>query len=549
MEKWPLVLSMLVTLFASVAIVSGLQISNSNIKTVEFFIGQNTTALASAASNPFVFSFYLPETSVAKRYAWIEITGVTGGADISIQVDVDNQNVNTYSVDSSGIAHTIVIRYPFHKDITTGTNGPYTLNIKATGSTMSLEAAKLVLTYEYDSTSPRQLRTVRYFAAQNNATQAAAANYKSPFSVYFPESGKIDVRSAFIEFMGLSGPTGTTTGTVVVNMSNGASFGPQTTASLDVGAAAASNFFSVLYNASLIYSVTSAGTQNYAVNMLSTTNPSSVWNAQAVMTYEYDSNSTQQQRTVRYFAGKDNSSLAASAIRQHNFVVPIAESSATVRSAYFIVSGLVTVDSDVFLNLSNWDKRGYDVDLGPATAEAGNFFILYNASNLYNGNMTGGITNGPFTLNAQVTGSATTTEMAELYLTYNYSTSDSTFMKTVEYGPYTDKAQRTAAAAFDDLFFIITPETNISTKSVYAISSALSTGTAAHTVTAGTEGTIMGHAQGNSGENTWDYVLFNGTNGLYNLSKGLNGAFLALRSDSIIASETSGKTIATFFFQ
>jgi hypothetical protein len=540
MKKWILLFLIpvaLVAIFYYIQFGKAVVVPNPAIKTVEFVIGQDTTQLASAAAKAYTFSFYIPESSPVKRYAWIEIRGVSTATDNSIAVNVNGANVNTYSLDSAGETQQFIVRYPFYLSISQGNNGPYTLNVKATGAITSVESAKLVLTYEYDSTSTRQLRTVRYFVGQNGTAMATGVGVPFPFSVQIPESGTINIRSAFLEVEGVSNGAADNALAVDINGADAIS------ASLD--SSVATQAFTILYNATALYSITSSGTYSYTANVKGTGTITSVWGARAVVTYEYDSSASTQQRTVRYLVASDNTTVASAANKAYTFTVPIAESDITIKSAFVKVNGWITaVDaSAAAVDIGDTNIKSHVIDIN---TEGGEFTILYNATQLYS--MTGETTNGPYTLNVKITGPATTLEMAELYLTYNYPSSATTQMKTVEHGPFNDKAQRVAANGVDDLFFIITPESGVNSKSVYMESSSVTSATAAHTLTVGTEGTTRGYTQGNSGETTLDYILHNATNDIYSISQGLNGAFLGFKSDSAIASLMGGNVVTTYFF-
>jgi hypothetical protein len=140
--------------------------------------------------------------------------------------------------------------------------------------------------------------------------------------------------------------------------------------------------------------------------------------------------------------------------------------------------------------------------------------------------------------------------MAQLFLTYNYSTTSQIKTKTVEFGPFTDDTQRTANIDYDRSMFIITPEYNTSVKSVYMESSAVASSTGAtHTLFAGFGDDPRQFMKSTTGETTLSYLIRNATDTIYESSTGTNGAFQLFRQDSGVSSVTSGKVIATYFFQ
>ncbi len=539
--KRGLVSLLLIVLVCYSSSVSAIIVPSSNIKTVEFFIAQNPTTVANITVRQYNFSFYIPESTPVKRYAWIELQGVSAGQfDNNININLSNRASELISLDSTGETQRYIIRYPFYPQITTGVNGPYNLNVfvSGSGSNTSLESAKLILTYEYDSTSPRQLKTVKYFVGQNNSKPLNGTNVAFPFSIFMPESGSINVSSAFLEVEGIS--NGTRDNFIVVNTTSAANVNNELKGTI------ATQPFVILYNATELYSINASGKFDYIANIKGNLATVSATSARAVVTYEYDNNATNQQRTVRYFVASDNSSaIASGTVKLYNFSVPIAEDNVQVQSAFIRFSGRITaVNSFVIMNISNTNTANISIGID---TEGSDFAVLYNATQLYN--MTTGV-NGPYTLRTRVIGAATTLPMAELYLTYNYSASSPVQMKTVEYSAFNDDMQRTAAFDFDQRFMFIIPETNISTKSVFLESSSVTSATAAHTLTCTLQGVSVNYPQGNTGETTFDYILHNATTlDTFNLSEGLNGAFQFSKGDSAVASLTGAKAVATFFFQ
>jgi hypothetical protein len=539
--KRGLVSLLLIVLVCYSSSVSAIIVPSSNIKTVEFFIAQNPTTVANITVRQYNFSFYIPENTPVKRYAWIELQGVSAGQfDNNININLSNNASEILSLDSAGETQRYVIRYPFYPQIINGDNGPYSLNVRVSGSgsNTSLESAKLIITYEYDSTSPRQLKTVKYFVGQNDSKPLNGTNVAFPFSITVPESGPIDVRSAFLEFEGIS--NGTRDNFILVNTTSA------TTISHELKGTVATQQFAILYNASELYSITSAGEFGYLANIRGNLATVSAANARAVVTYEYDSNATNQQRTVRYLVASDNSSaIASGTVRAYNFSVPIAENNVQVQSAFIKFSGWITaVNSYVIMNISNTDTKNISIGID---TEGSGFSVLYNATQLYN--MTTGV-NGPYIFRTRIIGAATTLPMAELYLTYNYSANSPVQMKTVEYAAFNDDMQRTAAFDFDQRFMFIIPETNISAKSVFLESNSITSATAAHTLTCSLQGISVNYPQGNTGETTFDYILHDTSmTEVFNLSEGVNGAYQFSKGDSAVASLTGAKAVATFFFQ
>lgn len=526
---------LLVLPFAAAVIVP-----NSNIKTVEFFVGQNDSQVnSSVRSYPVVFT--IPESSPTKRHAWLEIGGISNGVvDSTLSINVSNNASDIFSLDSAGETQKYLLRYSYYPQIVTGDNPAYTLNIVQTGASpaTSFENAKLVLTYEYDTSSPRQLNTAYFFVGQNSSAIAPGAVVSFPFRVFIPEEGPIDVESAFIEIEGLT--NGAVDNTIEVNTTNGLHLN----ASLD--STAATQAWKILYNATEIAStITTNGTYNFMLNIRPNGTINTLIGARAVVTYIHNANASNKLNTVRYFIASGNNTIAANTLISNTFSVPIAEPNIQVQSAYVKLSGWHTaVTSSILVNISGTNQINYTTNIN---TEGHEYTVLYNASQLYS--MTGGTTNGPYTLNRRETGAATTLPMAELYVTYNYTANAPLRTKTVEYTGFSDDVQRAANIDFDQLFFLIMPEKNVSMKSLYLESSSITSATAAHLLQAGFSDDLTQYIQGNTGETTFDYILRNASTRAYQSSEGVNGAFQLNKQDAGISSLTSGKVIATYFFQ
>jgi len=531
-------------------------IPNSNIKTVEFFIGQATTQLVTTATQSFTFSFDIPESSPVVRYAAIEINGVSLGVagDAKITVGLNGGYKNVFFLgDGTAESQRFSLRYPFYPEIRQGTNGPYVLSINHVLATNSLTAlnAKLILTYEYDSTSQRQLKTVKYFAGQTNTSFATGVKQTLNYSVFIPETG-VNVTSAFLEINGVnSGIDNMVLGVHQETKDSGSA--PQ---AIIIDDAASTVSFVLLYNATQIHKIKSAGNYgfNVSVNGTVTSGVVSIWGASAIVTYDYDKSETKQLNTVRYLIGAGNSSVSTGTQRGFNFVVPVAENM-TVQSAFIKYTewtGAATI-ADPFVNLSITGGGKGMQSLIDLTTDGTNFVLLYNASELYN--MTGNRTEGPYTFNSRVTATGHTNQLAnaELFLTYNYSTTVSvTRTKTVEYGYFNFKApiQGGGPLTTDSGFFIIAPENNVSAKSIYAEVNLVDSVGAAHSLNISSRGTNMAYQSGGtSAESSYDYMLYNLSHVAENMSTGLNGIYDLAFGTSGLAAILNGKVIATYFFR
>lgn len=538
MKRGEIIIILLICAIFISPICSARVVPYSEIKTVEFFVGQDTTQSANTTSRGYGLSFYLPETDVAKRYAWFEMTNIlTAVVDNVVDVNLSQVAGDSYSIDSAGETQESLIRYAFQPQVNPGINGPYTLYSKTSiGGPLSAESAKLLLTYEYDSTSPRQLKTVKYLVGQDNLSRASAATLSLPFSIFLPETG-IVVRSAFVEVTGVS--RGNADQSIFVNTTAGVSL----TASID--SSAATQAYTLLYNATELYSINSPGTYSKTLNVQATGDSQTLVGAVATITYEYDSNSTNQLRTVRYNAMELNNSYATNTLVSQDFSFEVAEDAIQVQSAFIKFNAWITATASILANISNAGHRNSTVTI---LTEGTHFTHYTNFTQAYAINSAGDY--GPYTLNYRLIGPTTTVPMAQFFLTYNYSTSTPKKMKTVEFGPFTDDTQRAANIDYDRAIFMITPEYNVSMRSVYMESSAVASSTGAtHTLFAGFGDDPRRFTKSTTGETSMSYLIRNATDTLYDASTGTNGAFQLFRQDSGISSVTSGKVIATYFFQ
>lgn len=124
------------------------------LKTIEYFIGQDGTIRTSGTSVAFPFSVYISESSPQIKSAFVEITGVsTGNNNESIDVDINGANpVTGLTLNSTNETEHFQVLYNANNSlsniIAAGTYN-YTLNVRGTGSSVSLWGAKMVITYTY----------------------------------------------------------------------------------------------------------------------------------------------------------------------------------------------------------------------------------------------------------------------------------------------------------------------------------------------------------------------------------------------------------------
>src|SRR3989338_4396594 len=555
MKKRCIVVVVCLFLFFCVGIESGraVDLPNASIKTVEFFINQSSGEFFGEKRPQLIpFSFYIPEDDPVLRYAWVEIRGLYNqGPDMF--VDSGRGARFKYGMpDVAADSRPFLINYPFSEKLKKGVNGPFTLNFSMTGSTannLNGLSAKLILTYEYNVSSPRQLKTARYFVGQNESVSVSRGETHMPFAIVVPESGDIRVHSAFLEFEGAySNPTTVRNTTLTFGISTVPSALTPKINNLSIklgnpGTDTARHSFYFLYNASRLYNITFNSTTQYTAFMdLSNV---SFMGARAVITYEFDNSSRNQQKTVRYLLLSHNKSNIAPANVTTNFVVPIAEENIKVQSAYIQIRGINMSATPISVGVGGGNGKKFNSQSTnvEGTSEFTWFTLLYNATELY---AMGGGVNGPYQLNVSFGGYLL---MAELFVTYNYSSSERNQLKTIEFAPYwdVDSLNQPFSSGGDIEFFGYFPEFNSTVKSFYAESFAMTETESLHRVLLG--GVVRHYAYLNT--NTGDgvaYLLQNASEEMYvNATQGVNGPYLFAREFQNSAGGISmGKMIATY---
>ncbi|MEM1981440.1 MAG: hypothetical protein QW788_02660, partial [Candidatus Hadarchaeales archaeon] len=255
----------------------------SCVKTVEFFIGQDTQQRTGPVTLSWPFQFYIPEPNPILENIYVEVTTSTGLSDATVNVDINGSNSISHTVDSAGETILAFMYYnakPVITSISQGWNGPYTLNLGlATATTYSQTAARLIVTYRYDPTSPTQLKTQRFLIGQSPVSQAAGTTQSFPIYFYIPEPNPV-LDNIFVIVDGIdvaSGATDLTLG-VDINGSNAISV------SVDDGAEATG--LHVLYDAKpVITSISQGWNGPYTLNITNSGDACCLKRAELVVTY------------------------------------------------------------------------------------------------------------------------------------------------------------------------------------------------------------------------------------------------------------------------
>jgi len=413
-------------------------------KTVEYFIYQDMTQMAANTEKSASFTIYLPEKNPKIKSAIIEIknniynTQITAGQTIKIGNGTVNTTLITTAAGPAATGENMP--YVFLADATPAfahinQNGTYTfiLYVKLNAIRQG-ENAKLILTYEYDSDSPRQIKTVRFFIGQLTGTLAvgSSTNFVVP-PLNLPENN-IVVRDSFFETYVHIQPGGTTDEGISINLD-----GSNTISGTPIDNAGATTTTHVFLYKNIFDTTTShtfnfSPTAGYALHGVGT---------ELVLTYEYDADSPIQLKTVRYLIGQDDGLYTSNHTANFQREVSLPESNKIIKSAYNRVTfaiaygngaGNTAYTTYIGINSSLQGSQQPQVTyaLGLRDEQVSTTTLLYNASGLYNLE-DGSIVVCSVFSSAVTTSYYTGSKGCELVVTYTYEAKSSTRAKTVEY--------------------------------------------------------------------------------------------------------------------
>ncbi|MFH7880744.1 MAG: PQQ-binding-like beta-propeller repeat protein, partial [Candidatus Aenigmatarchaeota archaeon] len=514
------------------------QIPFRKIKTVEYFIYQDMTQMAANTEKIGSFTVYIPEKNPIIRSAIIEIKNLVYNAQISAgqTVKLSNGTTNvtllTTAAGPSGsgenMFYTFLVNATEAFKIFINGSGNYNFILYVKFNTIRQgENAKLILTYEYDSDSEREIKTVRFFVGQLTSTLAvgSSTNFIIP-PLNLPERNVV-IRDSFFETYIHLQPGGTVDEGISIDLdgSNAISGTP-----IDNAGATTIDYvflYKNIFDPSTSHTFNFKPTAGYALHTVGT---------ELVLTYEYDSNSELQLKTVRYLVGQDGglytSPHTANFIREiilpeTNISIINAYNRITFAIAYGSGAGTTAYTTTIGVNSSIFGTTQPRVDytLGLRDEQVSTSMILYNASGLYS------ITNGTQIICSVYSSAATTSyytgsKGCELILTYVYNASSSTFLNSVEYFVGSSYHQALATSTTFPFSFIISePNYNFTDAylSVYGFTGSTTTGTNTLVSYVNVPGyTSQTCNFRNTGEARsdfcWDYVMDNITyDGLYNV--------------------------------
>jgi outer membrane protein assembly factor BamB len=414
-------------------------------KTVEYFIYQDMTQMAANTEKSATFTVYIPEKNPVIKNAIIEIknlvynTQITAGSTVKIWNGTTNTTLLTTGAGPAATGENLF--YFIYADATPALsyirqNGTYTFTLYVKfNSIRQGENAKLILTYEYDSDSPRQIKTVRFFVGQ--LTTSLAVGSSTAFTIpplNLPE-GNVVVRDSFFETYIHLVPGGTTDEGISIDLdeANAISGTP-----IDNAGATTIDYIFLYRN---IFDTTSSHTFNfkptagYAVDTVGT---------ELVLTYEYDANSPTQLKTVKYLIGQDTDLYTTAHTANFQRQITLPENNTNIRSIYNRVSfaiaygtgaGNTRYTTTIGVNStiqgsSPATQVSYSLDL--RDEQVSTSMILYNATNLYNLQNENTVICSVYS-SAASTSYYTGSKGCELIMTYAFNSSSPQRIRTVDY--------------------------------------------------------------------------------------------------------------------
>ncbi|MBI4015632.1 MAG: hypothetical protein HY362_02855 [Candidatus Aenigmarchaeota archaeon] len=319
----------------------------ASIKTIEWFVNSSnmTTITGDAISN---FSIYIPERGVSVKSAWIEV--YREGSESAGDYFVIFLNGTPLQYASKAVIGDADLFFPniwrFNaSNASANFNGLYSIAQGENNFGIEVDGfaknsfngwIKAYVTYEYDTNSETQLKTVTYFV-NRTANVSANSNFTNyNFNLYIPED-QVKVRNSFIEVYTEPAVSGTTKGKTDVYI-NGTGVDYGLNRSLQTTPRAPTFLMFNASNSTLSYAngLYTAGTGNnlYNITVRSYTNRmDNVW-IKVTATYSYAANSTTQLNSVKFFGNRSTFAIAANTNWSSLFDIFIPETSVTIRNAY-----------------------------------------------------------------------------------------------------------------------------------------------------------------------------------------------------------------------
>lgn len=479
-------------------------------KTVEYFIYQGLDQYASATDRNTSFTIDLPENGITIRSAIVQVrlnetATVTAGT-----IEVTGSGATTTTTTLGTMAANSNESFPqvYYHNATDSLSSVFannqtmqskTFNLRTnfTGSTRSVESAKIIITYEYDNTSQYQLKTIRQRIDQRTADLAINTDANFSLAALGLPENSVTVKDGWAEIRGTIPGTATTDEAFSMNWDSEAA---QTGAGMDMVKTTNTDFFIMTHGhidptaAHTLYFQATAG---YSM---------SVVGAELVFTYQYDHLATTTVRkTIRYALGQDTTAAAAVANTYDtgNVTFNIPESP-TLKNIYVKVYGLNALTSTISVGVNGGAKTAYTVTFGGE--QSSGYWIMHPTGT--------SIVQGDNTISVQVQSSAAScaSRNVELIVTYEFPVSVGYIntQKTVEYFVHESTASVAANTDINAAFTIYIPEASPTTQSSYIETNNCNAGTAANTLTHYVDaGTSQGVPFNNTGENTHQFTRYN----------------------------------------
>ncbi|MEM5803853.1 MAG: PQQ-binding-like beta-propeller repeat protein [Candidatus Aenigmatarchaeota archaeon] len=410
-------------------------------KTVEYFIYQDMTQMAANTERSGTFTIYIPEKNPQIKSAYVEIKNViynaqiASGGTIKIWNGTDNTTLLTTNAGTAATGEQMIhiIRANATQALSyINSSGQYTLTLYTRLSPIRQgESAKLVLTYEYDSDSPRQIKTIKFFVGQLTTALAvgSSTNFQIP-PLNLPEKN-VQIRDSFFETYFHLQPGGTVDEGISIDLdgANAISGTPLDNA----GATTFDGFFLYknIFDTNTAHTFNFRPTAGYAIDTVGT---------ELILTYEYDADSPRQLKTVKYLIGQDPNIYTTNNMITFSREIEIPDS-ISIKSIYNKIrfsiaygsgAGTTAYTTTIYANSSLQGQSSPQIayTLGLRDEQVSTSTILYNATSLYN------LANGNTVLctissTAATTSYYTSARGCELTITYEYSLPS--FIKTVEY--------------------------------------------------------------------------------------------------------------------
>lgn len=278
-------------------------VSNKLVKTVEFFVGQDSAIRTSGEQFSFYFNNVFISETPAVKSAIIEINGVSYNNVGTQTMNVDLQQGTAmsgagvdYNLGATSRLRTFSLKYdgwqkglgPMSNINIPGTYD-YTLYLKGvsadgTGS-FSISSAKLILTYEHSSLETDLVKTTKFFVEQKSNNISDGTENSKDFSISISEE-QPEIKSVFIEVSGNAKGGGA--GTIEISVTDQGLGANYAVYNLDLSPLSGKSKFTIFYDAiTNIVSSDFPDTKYYTLYFKGTGFDTDLLRAKIIVTYKY----------------------------------------------------------------------------------------------------------------------------------------------------------------------------------------------------------------------------------------------------------------------